>query len=254
VLDTLGSRLYVLTAGRRIDVFSLDGTFQHRISTHVVSPNVAAPALLADGSVVMRGTYGKNRPILTVARGERVDRVGPAQKYSYPPFVEPGHNGVWSAELLSYEINHHSMPDGRVDFRLRREVPWFPDGRPEDGGMRLDGRVSGVLMDFAVDESRGLVFAKVQTRDPDAPGPWKAMMEEGGPMPQGEELRRQTVIHLDALLEVFTLDGRLIASRRYDHKSEAPLPITAHRFYHVDDSGLIPSIQILEPVLVQSPK
>jgi len=258
LVDTLADRLYAFVEGWRIEMLSLDGTFQERISTREVSAGIGTSgALLADGYIVTGHTTrpALERPMLIAARGQQVERVGPARRSYAAPLLRAGRTGVWSSERLWYELNHHSMPDGRVDVRLRREVSWFPDGTPQDAenGGRIDGP-GAFVVDFAIDESRGLVFTIVQAKDPDAPGPWKEMMIGGGPVPTGDEMKRQAAMYLDGLMEVFTLDGRLVASRRYDYRPGVPLPLTARLFYRVDESGLFPAIQILEAVLVQNPE
>jgi hypothetical protein len=168
--------------------------------------------------------------------------------------VKDGKNGVWSMEPFWYEFSHHAMPDARVDFRIRREVPWFPDPTREEAaaGYPADGP-GALLIDYVVDRTHGLVFAVVQAKDPDAPGPWEAMMS-GAATPTGDEMTRQAAIYLDGVMEVFTFDGRLLASRRYEYRPDVPLPLTPRLFYRADDSDLFPLIEILEPMLVQNPR
>lgn len=243
VVDSLAGELYVFTGLPEVLVYSLSGEFLRQILLRTGGGSLWG-VLLPDHTLVTT-TVGSTEPKLIAIRGDSVTRVGPAQRRVFPPMLRSALDGLWSAESSWYEIDHHSMPDGHVDYRIRREVSWFPE-RSDGGAPTVRGPL---LSSLALDPVDGLVFAVIgPLDDPDAPSQ---------PMPRArspEEGRELSRAYFDMLIEVFTVDGRLIASSLYDDGSDAPRPLgpsnPADVWYHVDESDPRTPIDILTPVLI----
>jgi hypothetical protein len=246
VVDTLARRVYVFSSSPRIVVYSLAGEYLSEIRV----PTIAATGVvLSDGTLVTVGSPPTTEPELIVVRGVGVERVGPPQRGPvFPPMLLAADDEVWSAEGPWYEIDHHAMPDGHIDFRIRREGPRFPV--PSEGDVQ---NASGpILSGFTVDERTGTAFAVlVLVHDPDAP---RAPMPQPTGPDEGARLQRE---YFDGVVEAFSLDGRLIATAVWDFMFDAPLPLRSNNpsglWYRVLDDATR-SIRILRPVLSPGPQ
>lgn len=245
VVDTLVGELFVFMGRPYIEVYSVSGEYLRRIP--VPAPDPVEGVLLHDGGLVTSASARGTEPELIVIRGDSASRVGPAQRLMFSPLLRPAGDGVWSADLPWYEVAHHAMPEGRIDLRIRREVAWFPRVSEEDARM---GRFGPLLVAFAVDPKRALVFASVvAVEDPDAPRAPMPGPGSPGAATSPEEARALQRAYFDGVVEVFMLDGRLIASRRYDDGEAMPNPLTADFWGRIGDDAS--SIRILEPVLTE---
>lgn len=92
----------------------------------------------------------------------------------------------------------------------------------------------------------------VQVKDPNTPHrPMFPKAKRGRETlePAGTDLQKLNREYLDRLIEVFTLDGRLVASRRYDYGADTPDAVTVDLWYHIADDAQ-QSIDLFRPVLV----
>ena len=243
VVDTLAGRVYVFSSSPRIVVYSLAGEYLSEIQ--VPGPAMAgAGIVLSDGTLVVTTSPPTTEPELVVIRGDHAERIGPAQRGPvFPPMLLAAHGGVWSAEGPWYEIDHHAMPDGHVDFRIRREGTRFPVPSDED----VRNASGAILSGFTINEGRGTVLAMLaHVHDPDAP---RAPMPQPTGPDEGARLQRE---YFDGVVEAFSLDGRLIATAVWDYWRDAPSPLgspnPSGQWYSVLDDATR-SIRILRPVL-----
>ncbi len=253
LVDTLASTVYIYAGATRIEVYSLDGEYLRDIPL----PGMAAwGARLADGTIVSTVEPATPEPFLVLARGDSVWRLGPKPKFGFPPLLRAAEDGIWSAEGPWYEIDHHAPSDGHIDFRVKREAPWYTEPSTTRGLVNV---TSGVLNGFAIDSRAKLIVVTISgLQDPNAPKtPLPGLPADGEravPMPRrtAEERERNRRLYWDAMVEAFTMDGRLVSSERYDTPRDAPLPLNVRNsvslWYRVnsDESA---SIQILELVL-----
>ena len=251
LVDTLAGTVYIYAGATRIEVYSLDGEYVRDIPL----PGMAAwGARLADGTIVSTVEPATPEPFLVLTRGDSIWRVGPKPKFVFPPLLRAADDGIWSAEGPWYEIDHHAPSDGHIDFRVKREAPWYTEPSTTRGVVNF---TSGVLNGFAIDSRTNLIVATVSgLQDPNGPEALAELPAEGGApvsMPRtAEERERNRRQRFDAIVEAFTMDGRLISSERYDMPRDAPLPLNVRNsislWYRVnsDESA---SIQILELAL-----
>ena len=153
-----------------------------------------------------------------------------------PPFLRGSTEmGMWSLEFNQYVFRRHGAQDFEVHAHVAREADSFPGPRGD-----IPATVSP---NFAVDD-RGMLWTLLSVPAPDAPA---------GPQPPAgsvEELRAVASRYRNTVIEVLTLDGRLLASRTYEDLRTVPRPITAERWYLVDNDPF-PSIVIFEPSLLE---
>lgn len=256
VVDTLRDRVYILPGPANIEVYTLEGEFLRRITVPGV-PAVRAAVLAPDGALIATtpsvGRGGTRSPDLIVVRGDSITRAGPHRRSANPfYYLGPSRDGVWTFEPYWYELDHHVLPDGLIDFRIRREAPWVTEHTEKTIRGQLDqGDHAPSFMGAWIDEERGLAFALVMVADPDAPRPPKFVKAPNGElMVDPNAPRPRAGAYQDRVVEVVTLDGRLLASRRWDNAATAPGPITPDRWGLTLDDELR-SIRILEPVLVK---
>lgn len=248
LVDSVASELYIFTGRSYIEVYSLAGAPRRRITLN--GGSLMSGVLLADGTLVMPNTpRSPEDPRFLVVRDDSIVlRTGPPMKWpgGFAPVLLAEDDELWSAETPWYEITHYKMPDGYVDLSIRRDVSWFPEPTEED----LHAGAGAMLFSFDVDSERGLLYTMLQqVRDPEAPSrpaPRPKNAEEGN-----EVYRR----YFDGMIEVFTLNGRLLASRRYDYGLRMPGPLTSsnptHLWGRVEDDPFR-SITLLRPELVES--
>ena len=195
---------------------------------------------LTDDRVVLTGITREGWVQLTIAGPDGFEEFG-------PPTVSPGvyvqlmaaGPDVWSTEDMYYEVRHHDLDTGEIDFRVRREADWFPEPsrqRIETGVNLAEPR--GSLAQFTVDP-RGLIWTRPAHvgANPQARG--------AGERPVDRENRPP----IDRRLEVFTPDGRLVASKLLDPEDPLIRAIGGNRWYFREDDDL-QTIVIVEPVLV----
>lgn len=142
--------------------------------------------------------------------------------------------GIWSLELERYVLRRHDRRNFGIDGQVVREADWFPGPRED---------IPALVFRFAVDD-RGLLWTLVTLQAPDAPS---------APRPQAtseEERRTIDSRYRNTMIEVLTVDGRLLASRTYEEIGTIPRPATAERWYRAENDPF-PSIVILEPRLVE---
>ncbi len=140
--------------------------------------------------------------------------------------------GLWVAGTSSYEVVHVAGPDEEPVFRMVRSVDWFPG----------EGRANPPNLYLLEADPAGLIYTLASAPAPDAPP---------GPLPSArsvEEIRAHVNLYRENVIEALSVDGRLIASRRYRLPSETPTPITPDRWY-LELPDLEQTIVILEPVL-----
>jgi hypothetical protein len=243
VVDTLTGELYVFSGAQKISVYTLPGEYLRQIT---LSGRASFGVRLTDGTIVTNLQPATPGPFLVFIRGDSIARVGPPQRFTFPTLLRATSEGIWSAEGPWYEINRHALADGHIDLHIEREAPWYSEPIVTGPNTNLDG---GVVTGVAVDSHRRLVVVNVQAvKDPNAPS------RPAGFAQTPEERESNMRAYYDGVIEAFTTDGRLIASRRYDYMSDAPLPLNSYDsalyWYDVIDDDYA-SIQVLELVLAK---
>lgn len=197
---------------------------------------VAEPVVLADGMIVTVAMRPEGPVLVTWNHGRAAEFVETK--------VEPGFHrlvlgasrsaGLWSSETPSYVLRRHQMPQGNVGFEIRREAPWF---------RREHGR-SPYVTHVTVDE-RGLVW--ICTNVPDSSPPAGPPVETFS----DEARRHQNDQYRDVVMEVFTPDGRLLASRRFDDLAMTGWGL-AGDLWVLQEDDLLQSLVIRRAMLVQN--
>lgn len=256
IVDSIAGTVHVFTRSHRIEVYSLGGDYVGGVSL----PRPASMgARLTDGTLATSAHYPMDSPRIMLVGQDTVFETGPARRMPMSPDVRGGGEGVWTGESSWYQFDHHALPSGQVDFTVRREVSWFPELSDEEGATAAGPLVNG----FTIDPERQLVFARVvQVKDPDAPdAPSPRSAPAGGestpiaPISR-EDAREMNILRFDGVIEAFTLDGRLIASTRFDDGSDMPNPLAGGApgtlWYRTNDD-MTRSIEILRATLVEKP-
>lgn len=196
-------------------------------------------AMTGDGTLVAPALTNPEVPFLVWRRGgDSLEVVDSPQNITVdsPAFLRgSAEMGTWSLDFTQYMFHRHNAHDFEVDAHVVREADWFPGPR--------DDTPATVSPNFAVDD-RGMLWTLVSVPAPDAPA---------GPRPSAgsvEELRAVASRYRNTVIEVLTVDGRLLASRTYEDLRTVPRPITAERWYLVDNDPF-PSIVIFEPGLLE---
>jgi len=230
------SVVHVFTARPQWHQYALNGEFIRTASL----PSAVGPrtgVLTADGAlvtVVRLVETGLQQAGIFVWDGEGAHRVGevPSDDGTPPIFGFSPSLGFWSTDSRELDLVRYGLPDGAEALRLALEGAWTS----ESSSQAAPPRISRLALD-----DRGLIWYLANLPGLDAPD------GEMPPASSMEELRSTIGLYRDNVAEVVTLDGRLVASKRYTDPAAIPLPITADRWY-LDD--LMGSIVIKEPVLV----
>lgn len=227
--------------------YTLSGEFLETVRIPAVS-GTSEVTVASDGTVVTT-VRGADRTLFTLHR-DSLRNVGPyptgGLRHSISLYApNSGPPVVRSVEAPFYVVRRHALPSGDVNLRIRREVAWYrePETPLEMAAGNLD---FSTLYELAVDRRAGLVWTLHSVPAPDAPD------EPPPPVRSQEEARRVTDRYRDNLIEVISLDGRLIANRWYRDTSSMPLPVPmTSRLWYVVNDDLLRSVTILTPELVE---
>ena len=140
--------------------------------------------------------------------------------------------GLWVAQDQDYRLMRVDLHSGNVGRSIERVADWFP--RPSDGRANL----------YRVDvDPAGRIWVLISAEDPDAP---EGLMP---PVSTMEEAAEVTNRYRDTRLEVFSRDGRLLASEVFERIEDAPEPIGNGHWYRRDTDPL-ESVILLKPQLL----
>lgn len=196
-------------------------------------------AMTGDGTLVTPAMTEPGLPLIVWRRGadsvQVIDSPRSITGRSRHYLRGSSETGLWSLELDRYTLRRHHPRDFGIDGHVVREVDWFPGSRED---------IRARVFDFTVDD-RGLLWTLVSLQAPDAPS---------APRPRvtSEEERRAVVRrYRNTMIEVLTVDGRLLASRTYEEPYAIPRPTTAVERWYRAENDPFPSVVILEPRLVE---
>jgi len=230
--------VHVFTGRPQWHQYSLDGDYIRTASL----PSAAGPrtgVVMPDGAMIMVVRLvesGLEQAGIFAWNGDQALRVGdfPSDPGVPPSFGFSPDLGLWSTDSRGLGLVRLGSPGGAEVLRLALEGGWAAGS-----GTRVGRRH---FFELALDD-RGLIWYLANVPGLEAPA---------GEMPPAnsmEELRSNIRLYRDNVVEVVTLDGRLVASERYVDPMAVPRPVTAHRWYVVEDD-LMGSIVIVEPVLL----
>jgi len=234
-VDSSAETVYVFSNSLTVEVFSLAGEHLRGLR----APARASSGVhLTGGTIAMAASGMADGPRLLLVDEDSAYRAGPDRRFMFPAEVRAAGTKVWSAEAAWYQLDRHVLPSGEVDVSIRRDTDWFPMVSAEEanssGGPLLQG--------FAVDPDQQLGFARLLILEP-------------APPPSGPEQPLQPLTPGDppeGAVEVFTLDGRLLASTRFENGRQIPWPLSSGPpgtyWYRVNDD-MSRSIDIFRAVL-----
>jgi hypothetical protein len=219
------------------------------IHQYLISGEFLQSYSLGGRSGVLDGAYSPSGVLVTAQSdserallgvvGDSVFDIGPAKRPdSRPPFLAQAKTGIWMVSNPWFEARLFSEPGWDLGLTVKRDVDWFKVATAET---RRAGERTSNLYNFAVGEN-GVLWFLASREDPNAPD---------GPIPPfrpGPEAIAMLSGFRDHVVEAVGLDGSLLASRLYERVDEDPTPITATRWYRIDDD-VLQTVVILEPVL-----
>ena len=197
---------------------------------------VSGAAAYGDAVVVTAADFDRHQGFQIL--GDRVQPQGVFEPTGALLLLAAGEGvGLWSADVERYVLRRHRWPGGTVVDSLVVNREWFrgPEGWvPFLGGLQAD--------------VRGLIWVTGAAPDPDAPPRRRPRRPAGVEVPITEAELAEGIRYTDGVIDAFTPDGRLVASRRFDTAKETPSPMPGGLWYRPTEDGL--SVVVLEAVLV----
>jgi hypothetical protein len=247
LVDTIRNRIHVLSGDNRIVTYGFDGT---PLDTRTLVAPVLMGSLTEDGDIVTASLGGGGASRALLITDDSVSMIGNEKMLAFGASVTmAGQGAAWSGESIWYQLDVHALDSGRQLSTIVRDVEWFPR-LPRNAVMRDAGPLF-MIASFSPDQSR--VYTRIsQVPDVDAPPTPSARPSGGGEVPvqQVDDIAR----YYDAVVEVFSVSGELIASTRFDDDRATPFPLGGgapkNYWYRVYDDEAR-SIEIFRPVLMQ---
>lgn len=225
VVDAAGV-IHVFSGGPSKTSYTLDGEYLETSTPEGVSGLGSAGTGAGGLLIALARTPRGQRIVRWDADGSvRVEETGP----------DPGRTRllgvrgpeIWTAISDTYELE-------RVDpehMTVRRDPTWLRSAPP--GSWNLFG---------IVPESHGGMWVLLSVAADDAPeGPLP-------PLESPDDAARILSAYRDTVVELLSLDGRLLASHRFTDIGTAPVPISASRWF-IDPGDASGTLRIVKPVL-----
>ena len=190
----------------------------------------------AYGDVVVVAASDGRRDLGFEIVGDRVEPQGVVEPTGGFLLLAAGEGvGVWSATAERYVLRRHRWPGGTAVDSLVVNRDWFrgPEG--------WEAFLFGLQAD-----ARGLIWVAGNSPAPDAPP--RRRPPAGVEVPITEAELAEGIRYTDFVVDAFTPDGQLVASRRFDTIEETPRPMPGGLWYLPTEDGL--SVVVLEAVLV----
>lgn len=192
----------------------------------------------AYGDVVVVAASDGRRDLGFQIVGDRVQPQGVIEPTGGFLLLAAGEGvGVWSATAERYVLRRHMWPGGTVVDSLVVNRDWF---RGPEGWAAFLGRLQA--------DVRGMIWVVGSSPDPDAPPRRRPRPPAGVEVPITEAELAEGIRYTDLVIDAFTPDGRLVASRRFDTVEETPRPMPGGLWFRPTEDGL--SVVVLEALLL----